>query len=197
ARRLGVSPTTLRSWDRRYGLGPAVRAEGRQRRWSPDDVAMLQEMCRLTAAGVPPAEAARAAIERARGRAAAEVTVVPPAARAGDVDNPEPAGPPTLAVPPEPVAPPALVPPPEPAGSPVLDAPAERAAPGVRARRGRSPASALPLGDVRQECRGLARSAVRLDAAAVQEQLRAVVRAHGLVVAWEEVMAPTLRAVGR
>lgn len=25
ARRLGVSPTTLRSWDRRYGLGPAVR----------------------------------------------------------------------------------------------------------------------------------------------------------------------------
>lgn len=28
ARRLGVSPTTLRSWDRRYGLGPAVRAEG-------------------------------------------------------------------------------------------------------------------------------------------------------------------------
>ncbi|WP_086787090.1 MerR family transcriptional regulator [Streptomyces caniscabiei] len=191
ARRLGVSPTTLRSWDRRYGLGPAVRAEGRQRRWSPDDVAMLQEMCRLTAAGVPPAEAARAAIERARGRAAAEMTVVPPAARAGDVDHAEPAGPP------------ALVPPPEPAGSPVpdappvVDAPHERAAPSVRARRGRSPASALPLGDVRQECRGLARAAVRLDAAAVQEQLRAVVRAHGLVVAWEEVMAPTLRAVGR
>ncbi|MFD4687861.1 MerR family transcriptional regulator, partial [Streptomyces sp. NPDC058461] len=23
ARRLGVSPTTLRSWDRRYGIGPA------------------------------------------------------------------------------------------------------------------------------------------------------------------------------
>lgn len=28
ARRLGVSPTTLRSWDRRYGIGPAVRADG-------------------------------------------------------------------------------------------------------------------------------------------------------------------------
>ncbi|MCC9711300.1 MerR family transcriptional regulator [Streptomyces sp. MNU76] len=163
ARRLGVSPTTLRSWDRRYGLGPAVRAEGRQRRWSPEDVAMLQEMCRLTATGVPPAEAARAAMERARGQVG-EVprsTVVPPAARPGDVGVPAPA------------------------------------APAVRARRGHPPASALPLGDVRQECRGLARAAVRLDAAAVQEQLLAVVGAYGLVVAWEEVMAPTLRAVGR
>lgn len=221
ARRLGVSPTTLRSWDRRYGLGPAVRAEGRQRRWSPDDVAMLQDMCRLTAAGVPPAEAARAAIERARGRAAAEVTVVPPTARADDVDNAEPAGspttaepptsagpsepagPPTLATPPEPATSRALLPPPELADLPSLDAPRglaappERAAPSGRARRGRLPASALPLGDVRQECRGVARAAVRLDAAAVQEQLRAVVRAHGLVVAWEGVMAPTLRAVGR
>ncbi|MFB7366622.1 MerR family transcriptional regulator, partial [Streptomyces hydrogenans] len=61
ARRLGVSPTTVRSWDRRYGIGPAVRGDGRHRRWSPADVAMLEEMCRLTASGVPPAEAARAA----------------------------------------------------------------------------------------------------------------------------------------
>ncbi|MCZ4512163.1 MerR family transcriptional regulator, partial [Streptomyces sp. ActVer] len=57
ARRLGVSPTTLRSWDRRYGLGPAVRADGRHRRWTTRDVAMLEAMCRLTSAGVPPAEA--------------------------------------------------------------------------------------------------------------------------------------------
>ncbi|MCZ0983547.1 MerR family transcriptional regulator [Streptomyces diastatochromogenes] len=61
ARRLGVSPTTVRSWDRRYGIGPADRGDGRHRRWSPADVAMLEEMCRLTASGVPPAEAARAA----------------------------------------------------------------------------------------------------------------------------------------
>ncbi|NEE28055.1 MerR family transcriptional regulator, partial [Streptomyces sp. SID7982] len=57
ARRLGVSPTTLRSWDRRYGLGPAAREDGRHRRWTPGDVALLEEMCRLTAAGVPPGEA--------------------------------------------------------------------------------------------------------------------------------------------
>jgi DNA-binding transcriptional MerR regulator len=67
ARLLGVSPTTLRSWDRRYGFGPAARADGRHRRWSPDDVAMAQEMCRLTATGTPPAEAARTARLRARG----------------------------------------------------------------------------------------------------------------------------------
>ncbi|MFE9680426.1 MerR family transcriptional regulator [Streptomyces sp. NPDC006285] len=142
ARSLGVSPTTLRSWDRRYGLGPAVRADGRQRRWSPQDVAMVRDMCRLTATGVPPAEAARAALDRARGRTA--------------------------------------------------DAPAVRSGDGAS----RSP-SALPMDVARQECRGLARAAVRLDAAAVQEQLTAVVRAHGLVAAWEEVMAPTLRAAGR
>ena len=61
ARRLGVAPTTLRSWDRRYGLGPTVREGGRHRRWSPWDIAVLEHMCRLTASGVPPAEAARQA----------------------------------------------------------------------------------------------------------------------------------------
>ncbi|MBO7941628.1 B12-binding domain-containing protein, partial [Streptomyces sp. S9] len=59
-------------------------------------------------------------------------------------------------------------------------------------------AGALPLGaDVRQECRGLARAAVRLDAPAVADQLDAAVERHGLTVAWQEVMVPTLHAVGR
>ncbi|MFD5818636.1 MerR family transcriptional regulator [Streptomyces sp. NPDC127038] len=164
ARRLGVSPTTLRSWDRRYGLGPAVRVDGRHRRWSPDDVAMLQEMCRLTAAGLPPAEAARAAKETARGRVAA---------------------------------------------SPALET---RTRTTARARTGaRAPQRAKAAGpgpepktadgrtgaDLAQECRGLARAAVRLDAPAVQELLTAAVRTHGLTRAWEEVMVPALRAVGR
>ncbi|CAM5499200.1 transcriptional regulator [Streptomyces spiroverticillatus] len=63
ARRLGVAPTTLRSWDRRYGIGPAVRDDGRHRRWTPADVDLLERMCALTARGVPPAEAARLARE--------------------------------------------------------------------------------------------------------------------------------------
>ncbi|MGW0330734.1 MerR family transcriptional regulator [Streptomyces sp. NPDC003011] len=158
ARRLGVSPTTLRSWDRRYGLGPAHRADGRHRRWSPGDIAMVFEMCRLTAAGVPPAEAARAAKEHAGRRADRGV--------------------PTSASP-------------LPRGA-VADVPAHRTT-----ARGTRSGSGLPLGEARQECKGLARAAVRLDAASVREQLTTAIRTYGLVVAWEEVLAPTLRAVGR
>ncbi|MFJ3159993.1 MerR family transcriptional regulator [Streptomyces kanasensis] len=61
ARRLGVAPTTVRSWDRRYGLGPDAHTGGRHRRWTPADVARLERMCALTATGLPPAEAARLA----------------------------------------------------------------------------------------------------------------------------------------
>ncbi|MFH9264737.1 MerR family transcriptional regulator [Streptomyces sp. NPDC017546] len=62
ARLLGVAPTTLRSWDRRYGIGPAAREDGRHRRWTGADIAVLRNMCRLTSAGLPPAEAARAVL---------------------------------------------------------------------------------------------------------------------------------------
>ncbi|WP_018546095.1 MerR family transcriptional regulator [Streptomyces sp. LaPpAH-108] len=143
ARRLGVSPTTLRSWDRRYGIGPAARADGRHRRWAPDDVAVLEAMCRLTASGVPPAEAARAARDRAH------------------------------------------------ANAPAVASSVARSAPRSRA------AGALPLGDVRQECRGLARAAVRLDAPAVARQLDRAITEFGLTAAWQDVMAPALHAVGR
>ncbi|MFJ5231848.1 MerR family transcriptional regulator [Kitasatospora sp. NPDC088391] len=61
ARRLGVAPTTVRSWERRYGIGPAEREAGRHRLWRPADVAVLEAMCALTARGVGPAEAARLA----------------------------------------------------------------------------------------------------------------------------------------
>ncbi|MET7288922.1 MerR family transcriptional regulator [Streptomyces sp. NPDC005573] len=156
ARRLGVSPTTLRSWDRRYGIGPAERTDGRHRRWTPGDVAMLETMCRLTSSGVPPAEAARAA------KGGAHPATPDTAARA---------------TPPAPVTAPPL--------------PAQGPAGRSRAAGG------LPLGDVRQECRGLARAAVRLDAAALEEQLDAAVRDYGVQVAWQDVMVPTLHAVGR
>lgn len=144
ARRLGVAPTTLRTWEHRYSIGPATRQDGKHRRWTPQDIARLEEMCRLTSQGVPPAEAARAAL------------------------RPLPGG-----------------------GGRPSARPAPRAvlSPGGR--------DALPLGDVRQECRGLARAAVRLDAPAVEELLDAALAEHGLAGAWEEVFAPTLHAVGR
>ncbi|OON77344.1 MerR family transcriptional regulator [Streptomyces tsukubensis] len=62
ARRIGVSPATLRSWDRRYGIGPSRQREGGHRRWTGPDILVLEEMCRLTSAGVPTAEAAKVAL---------------------------------------------------------------------------------------------------------------------------------------
>ncbi|MFF5156842.1 MerR family transcriptional regulator [Streptomyces sp. NPDC000348] len=146
ARRLGVAPTTVRTWDRRYGLGPDRHTGGRHRRWTAGDVARLERMCALTATGLPPAEAARLA----RG---GEPPAVPPA--------------PGAAV-----------------GAP---------RPPARSRAG----SGLRLGDVRQECKGIARAALRLDAAALDRLLLAAITEYGLVTAWTEVIVPTLQAVGR
>jgi MerR family transcriptional regulator, light-induced transcriptional regulator len=61
ARRIGVAATTIRTWDRRYGLGPSYREPGRHRRYSEHDLARLKLMRRLTVDGVTPAEAARIA----------------------------------------------------------------------------------------------------------------------------------------
>lgn len=61
ARRVGVAVTTIRTWDRRYGLGPSHREPGRHRRYSDHDMARLALMRRLTVDGVAPAEAARIA----------------------------------------------------------------------------------------------------------------------------------------
>lgn len=145
ARLLGVAPTTLRSWDRRYGIGPASREGGRHRRWTSADIGLLECMCGLTNAGMPPAEAARAALAAA--------------------------------------------------------SPEDAARPDGQEDRAESPASrapgALPLGRARQECRGLARAAVRLDARAMDDLLAAAIERYGLLAAWESVIMPTLHAVGR
>lgn len=58
ARRLGVAPATLRTWDRRYGLGPSSHEMGEHRRYCPADVARLTLMRRLIASGVAPSDAA-------------------------------------------------------------------------------------------------------------------------------------------
>lgn len=142
ARRLGVAPTTVRTWDQRYGLGPDVHTPGKHRRWTAADIARLERMSALTMAGVPPAEAARAARE---GRPPATAPVAPP--------RPSPA----------------------------------------RSRSG----SGLQLGNVRRECKGLARASLRLDAASVDDLLTAAIDDYGLVTAWQEVIMPTLQAVGR
>lgn len=63
AKRLGVAPATLRTWDRRYGLGPSEHSSGAHRRYTPEDVARLEAVVRLLQLGASPSEAARAALE--------------------------------------------------------------------------------------------------------------------------------------
>ncbi len=177
ARRLGVSPTTVRSWERRYGIGPADRRAGRHRRWSPQDIAVLEAMCRLTARGVPPGEAARAALA---GRRAEDRAGLPPAHRRatddGQDEGPEGDGPEDDG----------------PEGD-EQDAGQDAGAAG----RGPGGSRTLRVGAVRPECRGLARAAVRLDAPEVTGILREAVERLGVIEAWTEVMMPALRAAGR
>ncbi len=61
ARRIGVAPATLRTWDRRYGLGPSSHEAGSHRRYCPADLARLTLMRRLISTGVAPSEAAEQA----------------------------------------------------------------------------------------------------------------------------------------
>ncbi|WP_432526094.1 MerR family transcriptional regulator [Kineococcus mangrovi] len=82
ARRLGVAPATLRTWDRRYGLGPSEHTAGAHRRYSASDLARLVVMRRLTLEGVSPAEAAQLAATTAvagGGFALASVSTIPTA----------------------------------------------------------------------------------------------------------------------
>ena len=58
ARRIGVAPATLRTWDRRYGLGPSAHEAGEHRRYHPSDLAKLILMRRLITSGVAPSDAA-------------------------------------------------------------------------------------------------------------------------------------------
>jgi DNA-binding transcriptional MerR regulator len=53
-----VAPATLRTWDRRYGLGPSSHEAGEHRRYCPNDLAQLTLMRRLIISGVAPADAA-------------------------------------------------------------------------------------------------------------------------------------------
>lgn len=66
ARRLGVAPATLRTWDRRYGLGPSTHEAGEHRRYCPADLMKLTLMRRLISAGVAPSDAAEKA-KKAKG----------------------------------------------------------------------------------------------------------------------------------
>lgn len=180
ARGLGVATATLRSWERRYGIAPSMHTSGGHRRYSPEDLARLQVMHRLVRDGVPPAQAARVAIQ-------ADIDSLAPvegpfAAILGDAAHIDlPADVPTL----DDVAhvtdeaewePPA-------AGS--SDEPATPGGGRVLAMRGHS-----------ARARGLARAAIALDSVSCRRILATALVESGALVAWEELVRPVLAAVG-
>jgi MerR family transcriptional regulator, light-induced transcriptional regulator len=61
AARLGIPTATLRSWNRRYGIGPQHHRSGHHRHYTEADIAVAARMLELVRAGASPASAARAA----------------------------------------------------------------------------------------------------------------------------------------
>jgi MerR family transcriptional regulator, light-induced transcriptional regulator len=61
ARLLGIPASTLRSWHRRYGIGPTGHHAGRHRRYTDADIAALARMQHLITGGMSTESAARLA----------------------------------------------------------------------------------------------------------------------------------------
>jgi DNA-binding transcriptional MerR regulator len=174
ARRLGIAPATLRTWDRRYGLAPSEHTAGAHRRYGPQDLARLALMRRLTLQGLPPGDAARVA----RAATPEEITsgaagVRPlPRSRGGAAGLEPDDGEPRV-----------------PAARDEVEA-TDRRAP----RRGGGRVLPMPMAPA--AARGLAQAASSLDSAACEEILLATLERLGVAGMWEELLLPVLKAVG-
>jgi MerR family transcriptional regulator, light-induced transcriptional regulator len=182
ARRVGVAPSTLRTWDRRYGIGPTDHTPGRHRRYSPDDLARLELMHRALIQGATPADAAAHALTalppHSNSNAAQWNTGQPPPAtteRHPDTGT-RTADLPTGAQPGQR----------QPAGSVGKDR--------LRARTG---GTALRLPGAGWRARGLGRAALALDADTVRGLLAESIAAIGVQATWDDVTRPVLAAVAQ
>ena len=171
ARRLGIAPATLRTWDRRYGIGPTGHARGRHRRYSADDMARLEVMQRALMQGAAPAEAARYArtVALPLGEAAVKIDAALTDGTAAVAEAPAP-----FRMAPVEVGPPTPV---------------------VRRVRGGGGAT-LRMPGAGARARGLGRAALAMDSTAVQRLVEESIAADGLVATWNEVARPVLAAVG-
>lgn len=174
ARRLGVAPATLRTWDRRYGIGPSEHEPGRHRRYAPDDLARLELMQHALLRGASPGDAARYA------RAARL-----PRPDGDSPDRPRPlsdsvhgdsgrGGSGSIDI-----------------GSPVLMVDDDE---GQRVRVG---GAVLRLPGACRAARGLGRAALSLDGTAMRRLLNEAIDRGGIGYAWEDVTRPVLHAVGQ
>lgn len=176
ARRLGVAPATLRTWDRRYGLGPSEHQVGAHRRYSPSDIARLLTMRRLTLEGVAPAEAAAIARDTpVDPNDTASITVLsarlPARTRdGGDVDR---------------------------SAQRLTGRSVDGTAPDTgHPLPGASAVRLVDAGVSERAARGLGRAATSLDV----DECRRIIRRHldreGTVLTWERVIAPVLAQLG-
>jgi MerR family transcriptional regulator, light-induced transcriptional regulator len=166
ARRLGIAPATLRTWDRRYGIGPTDHVPGQHRRYSPDDVARLELMQHALVRGSTPVEAARYALAARLPRPDSDRPVPVP----GATSDPAPSQ----------------------LGEPLL---ADTDGPGEVAARVRVGGQMLRLPGAGRRARGLGRAALALDAAAARTLLVESIADVGVQETWDDVARPVLAAV--
>lgn len=169
ARRLGVAPATLRTWDRRYGLGPSEHRAGSHRRYSAVDLARLEHLRRLVLAGLPPGDAAREAL----------ALHVDPSSLAPVTD---------IAMSPS-------VNPPLTTTSPDRDDPNSSSSLSSPSRSGGGQVVPIPGGT--PASRGLARAALALDGMACQQIMRETMDRRGVVWTWDHLLVPVLTGVGQ
>jgi DNA-binding transcriptional MerR regulator len=158
----------LRTWDRRYGIGPADHLPGRPRRYSPDDVARLEVMRHAMIQGATPADAA------ARAR-----TSPPTPAEPASI------GPVRVTSAPETTA-------------RTLNADSQQPDPARHDRRTGGAGLGRPrlrMPGAGRRARGLGRAALALDSDLVRELLTESIAAVGLQRTWDEVTRPVLSAV--
>lgn len=167
ARRMGIAPATLRTWDRRYGLGPSAHSAGRHRRYGPEDIARLERMQRALLRGASPAEAARYAQSSESPQGDQNALVVP---RSTDPATKEPR----------------LL-------SGALGASGEQTAEiGTTSNTG---GRGLRLTGAGPRTRGLGRAVLALDSWSVQELLWESIETDGIVAVWCDVLQPVLGAL--
>ena len=183
ARRLGVAPATLRTWARRYGIGPTAHTPGSHRRYSAEDLGRLELMQRALVRGTSPADAAAYAMAAVRPPVA--IPLAPLAAVAGD--GGAPAHPRHSS---------------DDSGSNhngddngSYDNGGDDNGNGDPGRV-RVGGRVLRLPGAGRAARGLGRAALALDAPTVYRLLEEAVATAGAEYAWDDVLRPVLAAIG-
>ncbi|MFI5495275.1 MerR family transcriptional regulator [Actinoplanes sp. NPDC051859] len=196
ARRLGVAVTTLRTWHQRYGLGPSQHLPGHHRRYTAQDLDRLQIMRRLTAQGVPPAQAAAWAQRMPLPAPESAPASGPDAAAVPGLDSAAVPGLESASFPSSESAGGQ----PEPVGGRLRGTPIDVVWPEiagpvtVTTRDGGG--HSIRTGRAGPAARGLARAAMRLDGPALRDILEMAVTNRGVVDAWHEVIMPVLIGIG-